>query len=213
MVVGSRPPAPEVTVRQGIGRGRAGDRYAIGDVPNRLAKRLALLAMCFGLFMAMLDNIIVNVALPSIQARFGASVSGLEWVVTAHTSPFACLLLTAGLIADAKGRSSCSWQDWRCSSAACALAPDMTRAGDRPVHCSVRQRRRCSPARCRSSGNGLIRRHPATLAQAFVTLDHLTEGRAILGVGSGERENTEPCGMPFVNRVSRLEEAPPSPPS
>jgi len=52
-----------------------------------------------------------------------------------------------------------------------------------------------------------FRRHPATLAQAFVTLDHLTKGRAILGVGSGERENTEPYGMPFVNRVSRLEEA------
>ncbi|HYN74050.1 MAG TPA: hypothetical protein VES60_16245 [Nakamurella sp.] len=92
MVVGSRPPVPEVTVRQGIGRGRAGDRYAVGDVPNRLAKRLALLAMCLGQFMAMLDNTIVNVALPSIQARFGASVSGLEWVVTANTSPFACLL-------------------------------------------------------------------------------------------------------------------------
>ena len=52
-----------------------------------------------------------------------------------------------------------------------------------------------------------FRRHPATLAQAFVTLDHLSKGRAILGVGSGERENTEPYGMPFVNRVSRLEEA------
>ncbi len=51
------------------------------------------------------------------------------------------------------------------------------------------------------------RRHPATLAQAFVTLDHLTKGRAILGIGNGERENTEPYGMPFTNRVGRLEEA------
>src|SRR5881296_1591800 len=52
-----------------------------------------------------------------------------------------------------------------------------------------------------------FRRHPATLAQAFVTLDHLTRGRAILGVGNGERENTEPYGIPFRKRVGRLEEA------
>lgn len=52
-----------------------------------------------------------------------------------------------------------------------------------------------------------FRRHPATLAQAFVTLDHLTGGRAILGVGNGERENTEPYGLPFTKRVARLEEA------
>jgi phthiodiolone/phenolphthiodiolone dimycocerosates ketoreductase len=52
-----------------------------------------------------------------------------------------------------------------------------------------------------------FRRHPATLAQAFVTLDHLTRGRAILGIGNGERENTEPYGIPFTQRVRRLEEA------
>ena len=52
-----------------------------------------------------------------------------------------------------------------------------------------------------------FRRHPATLAQAFVTLDHLTRGRAILGIGNGERENTEPYGIPFTKRVARLDEA------
>ena len=52
-----------------------------------------------------------------------------------------------------------------------------------------------------------FRRHPATLAQAFVTLDHLTRGRAILGVGNGERENCEPYGIPFTKRVARLDEA------
>src|SRR5262249_52772089 len=52
-----------------------------------------------------------------------------------------------------------------------------------------------------------FRRHPATLAQAFVTLDHLTRGRAILGIGNGERENTEPYGIRFAKRVGRLEEA------
>jgi phthiodiolone/phenolphthiodiolone dimycocerosates ketoreductase len=52
-----------------------------------------------------------------------------------------------------------------------------------------------------------FRRHPATLAQAFVTIDQMTKGRAILGIGNGERENTEPYGMPFTRRVGRLEEA------
>lgn len=52
-----------------------------------------------------------------------------------------------------------------------------------------------------------FRRHPATLAQAFVTLDHLCRGRAILGIGNGERENNEPFGIAFTRRVERLEEA------
>jgi phthiodiolone/phenolphthiodiolone dimycocerosates ketoreductase len=52
-----------------------------------------------------------------------------------------------------------------------------------------------------------FRRHPATLAQAFVTVVHMTGGRAILGIGNGERENTEPYGLPFTRRVGRLEEA------
>ncbi len=52
-----------------------------------------------------------------------------------------------------------------------------------------------------------IRRHPISLAQSFVTLDHLTEGNAILGIGNGLRENTEPYGLPAERRVSRLAEA------
>ena len=52
-----------------------------------------------------------------------------------------------------------------------------------------------------------IRRHPMSLAQTFVTLDHISKGRAILGIGNGLRENTEPYGLPCDKRVSRLEEA------
>jgi phthiodiolone/phenolphthiodiolone dimycocerosates ketoreductase len=52
-----------------------------------------------------------------------------------------------------------------------------------------------------------IRRHPMSLAQSFVTLDHLSKGRAILGIGNGERENIEPYGLPWKKQVSRLEEA------
>jgi phthiodiolone/phenolphthiodiolone dimycocerosates ketoreductase len=52
-----------------------------------------------------------------------------------------------------------------------------------------------------------IRRHPMSLAQTFVTLDHVSQGRAILGIGNGLRENTEPYGLPTDQRVARLEEA------
>jgi phthiodiolone/phenolphthiodiolone dimycocerosates ketoreductase len=52
-----------------------------------------------------------------------------------------------------------------------------------------------------------IRRHPMSLAQSFVTIDHLSKGRAILGIGNGIRENTEPYGLPYEHNVGRLEEA------
>ena len=52
-----------------------------------------------------------------------------------------------------------------------------------------------------------IRRHPMSLCQSFVTLDHISKGRAILGIGNGLRENTEPYGLPDDKRVARLEEA------
>jgi phthiodiolone/phenolphthiodiolone dimycocerosates ketoreductase len=52
-----------------------------------------------------------------------------------------------------------------------------------------------------------VRRHPAMLAQTALTLDHLAKGRFILGVGSGETENTVPYGFDFTKPVSRFEEA------
>lgn len=52
-----------------------------------------------------------------------------------------------------------------------------------------------------------IRRHPVVLAQAALTLAHLSRRPPILGIGSGERENTEPYGLDFSRPVGRLEEA------
>jgi EmrB/QacA subfamily drug resistance transporter len=63
-----------------------------------------LLAVSFGLFMIMLDNTVVNVALPSIQRDLGVSVSQLEWVVNAYFLTFAVLMLTGGKLADLLGR-------------------------------------------------------------------------------------------------------------
>jgi EmrB/QacA subfamily drug resistance transporter len=64
----------------------------------------ALGAMCFALFMIMLDNTVVNVALPSIQRNLHASTSSLEWTVNAYTLSFAVLLVTGGRLGDLFGR-------------------------------------------------------------------------------------------------------------
>ena len=63
-----------------------------------------LAAVSFGLFMIMLDNTVVNVALPSIRADLGISISELEWVVNAYALTFGVLLLTGGKLADLIGR-------------------------------------------------------------------------------------------------------------
>ena len=52
-----------------------------------------------------------------------------------------------------------------------------------------------------------VRRHPAMLAQTALTIDHLARGRFILGLGSGETENTVPYGFDFEKPVGRFEEA------
>lgn len=52
-----------------------------------------------------------------------------------------------------------------------------------------------------------IRRPAPMLAQSFLTLDHLSHGRAIMGVGSGESLNLEPYGLPADRMVSRFEES------
>jgi EmrB/QacA subfamily drug resistance transporter len=60
--------------------------------------------MCFALFMIMLDNTVTNVALPSIQRDFDASLSALEWTINAYTLTFAVLLVTGGRLGDIFGR-------------------------------------------------------------------------------------------------------------
>src|SRR5919202_3101127 len=52
-----------------------------------------------------------------------------------------------------------------------------------------------------------IRRHPILLAQAILTLSHLSPRPPILGIGTGERLNTEPYGLELGAAVSKLEEA------
>jgi EmrB/QacA subfamily drug resistance transporter len=61
-------------------------------------------ALCFALFMIMLDNTVVNVALPAIKADLGISTAELEWTVAVYALTFASLLLTGGKLGDLLGR-------------------------------------------------------------------------------------------------------------
>ncbi len=83
-------------------------------------------AVAFGLFMIMLDNTIVNVALPSIQRDLGIGISELEWVVNGYALTFAVLMLTGGKLADMLGRRLIfivGLAIFTGSSLACGLAP------------------------------------------------------------------------------------------
>ncbi len=65
---------------------------------------IALVVLCVGMLMIVLDATVVNVALPSIQSDLGFSTSSLAWVVNAYLIAFGGLLLLAGRLGDLIGR-------------------------------------------------------------------------------------------------------------
>ncbi|HEY1568170.1 MAG TPA: DHA2 family efflux MFS transporter permease subunit [Solirubrobacteraceae bacterium] len=65
---------------------------------------IALVVLCVGMLMIVLDQTIVNVALPSIQRDLNFSTSSLAWVVNAYLIAFGGLLLLAGRLGDLVGR-------------------------------------------------------------------------------------------------------------
>ena len=71
---------------------------------NAREKVIVLFTMCFALAMAMLDNTVVNVALPTISRELDAGVSELQWIVDGYVLVFASLLLTGGIVGDRYGR-------------------------------------------------------------------------------------------------------------
>jgi EmrB/QacA subfamily drug resistance transporter len=69
------------------------------------ARRWAILAvLCLSVFLALIDNTIVNVALPSISRQLHAATSDLQWIVDAYSLVFASLLLVGGSLGDRYGR-------------------------------------------------------------------------------------------------------------
>ncbi|MDP9133423.1 MAG: DHA2 family efflux MFS transporter permease subunit, partial [Actinomycetota bacterium] len=71
---------------------------------ERDGRWLALIVLCAGFMMIILDSTIVNVALPSIQADLGFSQASLAWVVNAYLIAFGGLLLLSGRLGDLIGR-------------------------------------------------------------------------------------------------------------
>ena len=128
-------------------------------------------AVAFALFMIMLDNTVVNVALPSIQRSLNATISELEWVVSAYALTFAVLLLSGGKLADMFGRRRVFLLGlgvFALSSLACGLAPD--------AHVLIAARA--------VQGIGAALMMPATLAIISATFPPRERGLAI-GIWAG----------------------------
>jgi EmrB/QacA subfamily drug resistance transporter len=130
-----------------------------------------LAAVSFGLFMIMLDNTIVNVALPTIQRSLDLKISELEWVVTGYALTFGAFMLTGGKLADLLGRRRIfviGLVVFTASSLACGLAngPEVL-IGARVVQ-----------------GLGAAMMNPATLSIIVATFPAHQRGTAI-GIWAG----------------------------
>ena len=130
-----------------------------------------LAAVAFGLFMIMLDNTVVNVALPTIQRELGMQLSELEWIVSGYALTFAALMLIGGKLADAYGRRLIfviGIAVFTLASLACGMAS----SGEALIAARVAQ------------GVGAAMMNPATLSIIAVTFPPRQRGTAI-GIWAG----------------------------
>jgi EmrB/QacA subfamily drug resistance transporter len=137
-----------------------------GLVTEQNKKWWTLVAVSVGLFMIMLDNTIVNVALPSIERDLHMQLSELEWIVSGYALTFAALMLIGGKLADAYGRRLVFVTGivvFTLASLACGLAP----SGGALIGARVAQ------------GVGAALMNPATLSIIAVTFPPRERGTAI----------------------------------
>ncbi|HET7129366.1 MAG TPA: MFS transporter [Gaiellaceae bacterium] len=130
-----------------------------------------LAAVSVGLFMIMLDNTVVNVALPSMKRSLHMSLSELEWVVAGYALTFAAFMLIGGKLADYVGRRLVFMLGlvvFTGASLACALAS----SGGFLIGARVVQ------------GLGGALMNPATLSIITATFPPRERGRAI-GIWAG----------------------------
>ncbi|MGW5071884.1 MFS transporter [Rhodococcus sp. NPDC004095] len=133
--------------------------------------RAVVLATVLGSSLAMLDATVVNIALPRIGEDLGATVSGLQWVLSGYTLTLASLILLAGALGDRLGRRrvfvwGTVW--FTLASIACALAPTI----ETLVSARILQ------------GIGAALLTPGSLALLSATIDPDDRGTAI-GLWSG----------------------------
>jgi EmrB/QacA subfamily drug resistance transporter len=96
--------------------------------PGTSQRIWTLVIVSVGLFMMVLDNLVVNVALPSIHRDLGASIQTLEWTVNAYILAYAVLLLTGAALGDRLGRKRmfiAGIAVFTAGSAAAGLAPSI----------------------------------------------------------------------------------------
>src|ERR1700744_5156038 len=84
--------------RSGGGAGSAGS----AGVADR--RWIVLPVLCLSVFLVVVDNTIVNVALPTLKRPLGGALTSLQWIVDASSLAFAGLLLAGGGIGDRLGR-------------------------------------------------------------------------------------------------------------
>jgi EmrB/QacA subfamily drug resistance transporter len=128
-------------------------------------------AVSVGLFMIMLDNTVVNVALPSMRTSLHMSLSELEWVVAGYALTFAAFMLIGGKLADFIGRRlvfMIGLAVFTGASLACGLAPN----GGFLIGARIVQ------------GLGGALMNPATLSIIAATFAPRERGRAI-GIWAG----------------------------
>jgi len=89
----TRPPAP--------GPGNTANSQWPSGHPRR---RLILLVLCLSLLVVVIDNTILNTALPTLARVLHAGTSSLQWISDAYTLCFAALLIPAGALGDRYGR-------------------------------------------------------------------------------------------------------------
>ena len=130
-----------------------------------------LAAVSFGLFMIMLDNTVVNVALPSIQRDLGVGLSELEWIVSGYALTFAALMLIGGKLADAYGRRAIFVVGIAVFTVA-SLACGLSTSGEMLIAARVAQ------------GAGAALMNPATLSIIAATFPPRQRGTAI-GIWAG----------------------------
>ena len=114
----SRGPAAEPTVQRGEMAEPSSGTAVLADAQRAPSARgpdpateapgsrryAALAVLCVSILMLNLDNTILNVALPTLVRKLGATSSGLQWIVDAYALVFAGLLLVGGSLADRYGR-------------------------------------------------------------------------------------------------------------
>ena len=89
----------------------APDRWPQGH-PRR---KQILLVLCLSLLAGVIDNTVLNTALPTLARVLHAGTTSLQWIMDAYTLCFAALLIPAGALGDRFGRRARSSAAWACS--------------------------------------------------------------------------------------------------